>query len=208
MLAFAGQTRLEASSVDLTTLVDNIWPLLRAGLPESISLTRIIPEGVWEPKVDANGLEQAILNLAMNAKDAMPNGGSISIVCENHVVTDDLVSNASGLAPGRYVILSFSDTGRGMSKEVLNKALEPFFTTKEFGKGTGLGLSTVYGFVAQSGGDVSIHSEEGRGTTVNLYLAASESQEVFDPIADLESHFWEEPLRLQSDTGFSRRLGL
>lgn len=180
LLAFSGQTRLEASSLDITNLLDNMWPLLRAGLPESISATRSIPEDLWEPNVDANGLEQAIINLAMNARDAMPNGGEISIVCENHLITGDMLPSPSGLAPGQYVILSFSDTGRGMSEEVLSKALEPFFTTKEFGKGTGLGLSTVYGFVTQSGGSVTIQSEEGRGTTVNLYLTASRGRDFHD----------------------------
>ncbi len=176
---------LQASRVDMTTLLDNMWPLLRAGLPESISVTRSIGENIWELNVDANSLEQAIINLAMNAKDAMPNGGEISILCENHVVTDDMVPNASGLASGRYVLLSFSDTGSGMSEEVLSKAVEPYFTTKEFGKGTGLGLSTVYGFSTQSGGSLTIHSEEGIGTTVNLYLTAGtgyDSQETNDAV--------------------------
>jgi signal transduction histidine kinase/CheY-like chemotaxis protein len=180
LLAFSGQTRLEASSVNMAALVDNMWPLLRAALPESISVTRSIPDDVWEPNVDANGLEQAILNLAMNAKDAMLNGGEISIACKNHIVTGEMLPNDSDLAPGRYVLLSFSDTGRGMCEEVLSKVFEPFFTTKEFGKGTGLGLSTVYGFVTQSGGGITIQSEEGRGTTVNLYLAASQGREFHD----------------------------
>ena len=187
LLAFSGQTRLNASSVDMLNLLDHMWPLLRAALPESISVTHRIAQDVWETNVDANGLEQAILNLAMNAKDAMPNGGQISIACKNHVVTDDMVAHAPSLAPGRYVILSFSDNGLGMSEDVLSKALEPFFTTKEFGKGTGLGLSTVYGFVTQSGGDLTIQSEAGRGTTVNLYLTASQGPDPHRSCTDDET---------------------
>ena len=187
LLAFSGQNRLKASRVDMAALLDNMWPLLRAGLPESISLSRSIDENIWEANVDANSLEQAIINLAMNAKDAMPSGGEISILCENHVVTDDMVPNASGLAAGRYVLLSFSDTGSGMSEEVLSKAVEPYFTTKEFGKGTGLGLSTVYGFITQSGGSLTIHSEEGVGTTVNLYLTAGTGCDLPDTHAAVEA---------------------
>ncbi len=187
LLAFSGQTRFQASCVDIAALLESMWPLLRAGLPESISLTTSICEDIWDPNVDPNALEHAIINLAMNAKDAMPNGGEISIVCENHVVTDDMVPNASGLAPGRYVLLSLSDTGSGMSAAVLAKAFEPYFTTKEFGKGTGLGLSTVYGFATQSNGNVTIYSEEGRGTTVNLYLTACPDCTVPKPDAAVEA---------------------
>ncbi len=172
LLAFSGQTRFETRCVDMTALLDSVWPLLRAGLPESIALTLSVGEGLWEANVDANGLEQAIINLAMNARDAMPHGGELAIACENHVVTADMLPHDAGLAPGQYVVLSVSDCGVGMSSGIIAKAFEPYFTTKEFGKGTGLGLSTVYGFAVQSGGGVTITSEEGQGTRVKLYLSA------------------------------------
>ena len=170
LLAFSGQTRVSSNCVDLAQFFDTAWPLLRAGLPESIALTRSLAPHVAQPEVDANSLEQALVNLAMNAKDAMPNGGEIVITAENHEVTPDMVPNALDLKPGRYVMVSVSDSGSGMSSDVQARAFEPYFTTKEFGKGTGLGLSTVYGFAAQSGGTATITSEEGHGTTVNLYL--------------------------------------
>lgn len=172
LLAFSGQTRFETRCVDMTALLDSVWPLLRAGLPESIALTLSVGDGLWEANVDANGLEQAIINLAMNARDAMPHGGELAIACENHVVTADMLPHDAGLAPGQYVVLSVSDCGVGMSSGIIAKAFEPYFTTKEFGKGTGLGLSTVYGFAVQSGGGVTITSEEGQGTRVKLYLSA------------------------------------
>ena len=170
LLAFSGQTRVASNNVDLAEFLDTTWPLLRAGLPESINLVRHLADDVRQPEVDANSLEQALVNLAMNARDAMPNGGTLTIACENHEVIVDSLPNSLGLRPGHYVVLSVSDNGSGMSPEVQGRAFEPYFTTKEFGKGTGLGLSTVYGFAVQSGGTATIQSEEGQGTTVSLYL--------------------------------------
>lgn len=123
--------------------------------------------------MDANALEQAIINLAVNARDAMPMGGMIELAACNKVVSDDMVGANCDLAPGRYVCIAISDNGEGMSKEVMSKACEPFFTTKEVGKGTGLGLSSVYGFVRQSGGALQIYSELGHGSTIKLYFPVS-----------------------------------
>lgn len=172
LLAFSGGMQFVASRINLAALLENMWPLLRAGLPESIELSRSIADNIWDAKIDGNSLEQAIVNLAMNSRDAMPSGGKVQITCENLDVTDGSITTNPSLIPGRYVVISVSDDGMGMSAGVLGKVLEPYFTTKEFGKGTGLGLSTVYGFAAQSGGAVTITSEEGRGTNVSLYLPA------------------------------------
>lgn len=172
LLAFSGGMQFVASRISLAALLENMWPLLRAGLPESIALSRSIAANIWDVWIDGNSLEQAIVNLAMNARDAMPSGGHVTIACENVDVTDKSIAMNPRLNPGRYVILSVSDDGMGMSEDVVGKVFEPYFTTKEFGKGTGLGLSTVYGFAAQSGGGVTITSEEGFGTKVSLYLPA------------------------------------
>ena len=174
LLTFARQAQLNRSRVDVATLVSDTVPLLRAGLPETIRFSQCFAPDLWPVEVDANGLQQAIVNLAMNANDAMPHGGEVVITCSNLEVDEDMVPATTDLRPGRYVSIAVSDTGEGMPPEVLARALEPFFTTKDVGKGTGLGLSTVYGFAKQSNGGISIYSELGRGTTVNLYLPATE----------------------------------
>ena len=172
LLTFARQTKLNTTRVDIRALVGNTIALLRTGLPETIGLRHDICNDIWSPEVDANGLEQAIVNLAMNSNEAMPNGGEIVVKCENFDLAPDMTPPAADLMPGRYVLLSVSDNGEGMSKQVLARAFEPFFTTKDIGKGTGLGLSTVFGFASQSGGAVTINSEEGYGTCVSIYLPA------------------------------------
>lgn len=173
LLSFSGQTAWDTSCVDLTELIDDTILLLRSGFPESIVLDRRIAADIWSPAVDANGLEQVIVNLAMNARDALPEGGRVSISCSNHEVTDDMVPSVADLAPGKYVKISVSDDGVGMPPDVLSKAFEPYFTTKELGKGTGLGLSTAYGYAKQSGGAINLYSEQEQGTTVHVYLPAS-----------------------------------
>jgi PAS domain S-box-containing protein len=176
LLSFSGQSRLQNISVDAGRLVEDVAVLLRSGLTESISLTTQVAPGLWLIEVDGRALEQAVINLAVNARDAIGQpGGRVEIACENVVVTDEMVGGHADLSPGRYVRISVSDNGPGMSEAVKSRAFEPFFTTKDVGKGTGLGLSTVYGFARQSGGSVQIYSELGRGTTVNLYLPACDT---------------------------------
>ena len=174
LLTFARQAQLNRARVDVNALVSETVPLLGAGLPEAVKLSQPVVPDLWPVDVDANSLQQAVVNLAMNASDAMPRGGEIVFTCINLKVDEDMVPANVDLRPGRYVAISVSDTGEGMPPAVLARAFEPFFTTKDIGKGTGLGLSTVYGFAKQSNGGVSIYSEQGRGTTVNLYLPAAE----------------------------------
>jgi len=170
LLFFSSQSQLKTSCVDLTKLIPNTVALLRAGIPESITIGCALPSGMWQTRADANALEQAIVNLALNARDAMPDGGDIIIACENKTIFENKEPLSLAVEPGDYVVISVNDNGEGMLPEVLSKAFEPFFTTKDVGKGTGLGLSTVYGFAKQSGGHVTISSEPGEGTTIHLFL--------------------------------------
>lgn len=170
LLSFSRQSQLRAGRVELASLIPNTVALLRTGIPETIAIHCDLKPGIWQANVDGNALEQAIINLAVNARDAMPAGGEVVISAENQMVSSEMRSNLLELEPGDYVVVSVTDTGQGMPAEVLERAFEPFFTTKDVGEGTGLGLSTVFGFAKQSGGHVTIQSEPGHGTTVRIYL--------------------------------------
>lgn len=183
LLSFSGQTRLNNTHLNLRDLMAELLPLLKSGLTSAITIESDIASDIRDIEVDATALEQAIINLAVNARDAMPAGGKIIIAGRNHLVTDEMVGATYDLAPGDYVCISVSDDGVGMSDEVIAKACEPFFTTKDVGKGTGLGLSSTYGFARQSGGALQITSELGRGSTIKLYLPVSKKQQVArDPV--------------------------
>lgn len=170
LLAFSRKQALEPTPSDLNTVVREMADLLHRTLGEQIELERILSPRVWTVEVDQNQLETAVLNLAINARDAMPSGGKLTIETQNTFLDETYVARDAEVRPGQYVMIAVSDTGSGMSKSTLARVFEPFFTTKELGRGTGLGLSMVYGFVKQSGGHVTIYSEEGQGTTVKLYF--------------------------------------
>jgi PAS domain S-box-containing protein len=170
LLAFSRQQPLEPRAVDIGRLVTGMSDLLRRTIGEQIAIETALAGGLWRAHVDPNQLENAILNLAVNARDAMPQGGQLTIETANTFLDDTYASSQSEVVPGQYVMVAVSDNGMGMTKEVMEKAFDPFFTTKEIGQGTGLGLSQVYGFVKQSGGHVKIYSEVGDGTTVKIYL--------------------------------------
>jgi CheY-like chemotaxis protein len=170
LLAFSRRQPLAPKPVEVNKLVAGMSELLARALDETISLETVLSAGLWRVEVDANQLEAAILNLAVNARDAMPTGGKLTVETSNTYLDHTYVRQNVEVAPGQYVVICVSDTGVGMEREAAARAFEPFFTTKEPGKGTGLGLSQVYGFVKQSGGHVKIYSEPGDGTTVKIYL--------------------------------------
>jgi signal transduction histidine kinase/CheY-like chemotaxis protein len=169
LLAFARQQPLAPEPIDANKLVAGMSDLLRRSLGETIQLETVLGGGLWRINVDGNQLESALLNLAVNARDAMPDGGRLTIETANAHL-DDGYSLREGVPAGQYVLIALTDTGVGMAPEIITKAFDPFFTTKRTGAGTGLGLSQVYGFVKQSGGHVKIYSEPGEGTTVKIYL--------------------------------------
>ena len=170
LLAFARLQPLAPTALDLARLVNGMSDLLNRALGENVRLSVHTPPGLWQVEADRNQLENAILNLAVNARDAMPNGGTLTIAAQNVSVDAKEAALYAGFRPGDYAMISVLDTGIGMSAEVIARVFEPFFTTKEVGRGTGLGLSQVYGFVKQSGGYIRINSEPGRGTIVRVYL--------------------------------------
>jgi signal transduction histidine kinase len=171
LLAFSRQQPLEPKPVDANRLIADTADILRRTLGESIALETVLAGGLWRTHADPNQLENAILNLAVNARDAMPNGGKMTIETANCYLDDAYVTAATEpIESGQYVLIAIADTGLGMDRPTLERVFEPFFTTKEVGKGTGLGLSQVYGFVHQSAGHVKIYSEVGEGTTAKIYL--------------------------------------
>ena len=169
LLAFSRRQTLEPKSVSVNTLITRTSELLHRTLPETISIETVLAGGVWNTFVDANQLENCLLNLAVNARDAMPDGGRLTIEAANVYLDEDYSAGAE-VPAGQYVGIFVSDTGVGMTPDIAGRAFDPFFTTKEVGRGTGLGLSQVYGFVKQSGGHVKIYSEVGAGTTIKIYL--------------------------------------
>lgn len=170
LLTFARRQRLQTHRINLNQFVLNLKELLRRTIGADIDLSTSLAADLWSTEADPGQVENAVLNLAINARDAMPNGGRLVIETRNASLDADAVALVPGLHAGDYVVLSVADTGAGMAPEVRARAFEPFFTTKGPSKGSGLGLSTIYGFAHQSGGNVTIYSEPDRGTTVNLYL--------------------------------------
>jgi two-component system NtrC family sensor kinase len=170
LLAFSRQQPLNPKPVDINRLLNGLIDFLTRALGEEISLEIVGAAGVWAAEADTTELESAILNLAVNARDAMRSGGKLTIEASNSHLDEAYCQNHLDVRPGQYVQIAVTDTGSGMTKEIADRAFEPFFTTKESGQGTGLGLSQVYGFVKQSGGHIKIYSEVGEGTTVKIYL--------------------------------------
>ncbi|KTC26013.1 histidine kinase [Pseudomonas sp. ABAC61] len=170
LLAFSRRQSLDAKPVEMNALVSAMGELLQRSLSENIQLELRLCEQLWVAEADPNQLESALLNLALNARDAMPNGGRLLVETLNRSLDPDFTQAHDNLAPGDYVVLRVSDNGCGMPEAIINRVFDPFFTTKPIGQGTGLGLSMIYGFSKQSHGHVSLDSTPGRGTQVSLYL--------------------------------------
>ncbi|WP_443750770.1 PAS domain S-box protein [Asticcacaulis solisilvae] len=186
LLAFSRQQPLRPEPVNANRLVAGMSELLAHALGGAIRVETVLAAGLWTINVDQNQLENVIVNLCVNARDAMPDGGKVTVECQNTVLDTRYVLSELGVPAGQYVMIAVTDTGTGMPPDVVAKAFDPFFTTKAVGKGTGLGLSQVYGFVKQSGGHIKIYSETGQGTTVKIYLprhyteAAAEAEKTGD----------------------------
>ena len=192
LLAFSRRQALDPKPLEVNKFLNGAVEFLQRSLGEMVDIEAVGGAGLWRIEVDADHLESALVNLAINARDAMPDGGKLTIEAANVFVDEEYIRAVPELAPGQYVVICVTDTGHGMPAEVLDHAFEPFFTTKELGHGTGLGLSQVYGFVKQSGGHVRIYSEPGQGTTVKMYfprLTGAETEEIEggpEPVAEGE----------------------
>ena len=202
LLAFARRQPLEPKSVDLGRVIRDMSDLLRRTLGENIEVETVIAGGLWNTLVDPNQVENTILNMAINARDAMPDGGKLTLEVANAFLDDAYAAGHSEVTPGQYVMLAVTDTGTGMSPEVLGRVFEPFFTTKPEGKGTGLGLAQAFGFTKQSGGHIKIYSEVGHGTTIKLYLPRTRREaDAFEIVAPPSEGGSESILVVEDDEG-------
>jgi len=218
LLAFSRRQALDSKPLDLAALVESLMALLKRSLGETIRIHTDLPEDLWVVQADPGQLEHALVNLAVNARDAMPRGGDLFLEGANVRVEPQSAGKWGG-DPGDYVCLSVTDSGMGMDSRTRERAMEPFFTTKEVGAGSGLGLSMVYGFVTQSGGFIKIHSEPERGTAVQLFLPRAEgpvaSEDTFTPLkgeaprgsGEVVLVVEDEPLLLKLTTSLCEKLG-
>jgi len=216
LLAFSRRQTLQPRAIDVAQLLDSLADVLRRTLGANIDVRTACDEGLPPAKADPGMLDTALLNLAVNARDAMPDGGRLTLQAQLEHLDADYAGRHAEVAPGEYVEISVSDNGTGMPPEVLARAFEPFFTTKDHGKGSGLGLSLVYGFVKQSGGHIAVYSEPGMGTTIRLYLPiADEGATRANRPAPAEIRGGDETILVVEDddavrevaTGFLKRLG-
>ncbi|HYE76265.1 MAG TPA: PAS domain S-box protein, partial [Blastocatellia bacterium] len=208
LLAFSRQQLLQPQVLNLNAIIADMSEMLPRLIGENIELRVLLDDELGSTKADAGQIEQVVLNLAVNARDAMPEGGKLTIETHNVYLDQDYIGSRLEITPGPYVKLSVSDTGCGMDEKVKKQIFEPFFTTKDVGKGTGLGLSTVYGIVKQSGGTISVYSEPGNGTTFNIYLPRvdEEAQESQRKIEVLEVPRGTETILLAEDDQAIRNL--
>ncbi len=181
LLAFSRRQLLAPRTTSINDLVTGIEPLLRRTITEHVSLKIRLADDLWFARIDQSQLENTLINLAVNARDAMHSGGRLTIETNNKVLDETYAAQQSEVTPGEYVMIAVSDNGEGIPKDILPHVFDPFYSTKEIGKGTGLGLSMVYGFVKQSNGHIKIYSEEGHGTTVKIYIPRSKATDE-DPV--------------------------
>ncbi len=202
LLAFARRQALEPRSVDMGRIIRDMSDMLRRTLGENIQVETVIAGGLWNTLIDPNQVENTVLNLAINARDAMPDGGKLTLEVANAHLDDAYALAHSEVTPGQYVMLAVTDTGTGMTPEVLRRVFEPFFTTKPEGKGTGLGLAQAYGFTKQSGGHIKIYSELGHGTSIKLYLPRTRREaDALDKAAPVAEGGSEHILVVEDDEG-------
>ncbi len=209
LLAFSRQQPLAPIAADPNKLVGGMSELLRRTIGEQLRMETVLAGGVWRIHADVSQLENAILNLCVNARDAMPEGGKLTIETSNAFLDEVYASQHPEVAAGQYVLVSVSDTGSGMPPDIVQRAFDPFFTTKDVGRGTGLGLSQVFGFVKQSGGHVKIYSEPGVGTVVKVYLPRWTGEDIFagrteTPVALPVAHEGEVVLVVEDDPDVRR----
>ncbi|KEZ17509.1 Histidine kinase,histidine kinase,Response regulator receiver domain protein precursor [Sphingobium yanoikuyae] len=183
LLAFSRQQPLAPQSTDVNKLVGGMSDMLRRTIGERVRVESVLAGGLWRASIDPGQLEAAILNLCVNGRDAMPDGGRLTVETGNAYLDDAYAAAHAEVIPGQYVLVSVTDSGTGMTPDVVERAFDPFFTTKGVGKGTGLGLSQVFGFVRQSHGHVKIYSEPGQGSTIKIYLPRHYGVPVADPVA-------------------------
>ena len=210
LLAFSRQQDIEPKRVDTREIISECMALLRRTIGEHIELDFVSSRDSWSVDIDARQFENALLNLAINARDAMPSGGRVTVETVNVYLDEDYTAGIDGLEPGEYVQISVTDTGPGIPSEIQGNVFDPFFTTKDVGSGTGLGLSMVYGFAKQSGGHATVYSEDGHGTTINLYLprsASEDTNERGDERADFDEPSGGETILLVEDFPQLRKRG-
>ena len=184
LLAFGRRQALEPKVVNISRFVRDMDEMIRRAIGEAVEVETVVGGGLWNTFIDPNQIENALLNLAINARDAMQGAGKLTIELSNAHLDDAYALAHDEVAPGQYVMMAVTDTGSGMPREIIDKVFEPFFSTKAEGKGSGLGLSMVYGFVKQSGGHVKIYSEVGHGTTIKLYLPRAHEAEDVEVVVD------------------------
>jgi PAS domain S-box-containing protein len=199
LLAFARRQTLQPRETDLNTLVTDAVKLLRPTLGEQIEIESTLAGAAWPALIDPSQLTSALLNLAINARDAMPNGGKLTLETGNVVLDEAYARENSEVTPGPYVMIAVSDTGTGIPPEIRDKVFDPFFTTKGVGKGSGLGLSMVFGFIKQSGGHIKVYSEVGHGTSVKMYLPRADAPAVSADLAAASPHGGTETILVVED---------
>jgi CheY-like chemotaxis protein len=211
LLAFSRKQVFQPKVINMNDVVANMDAMLHRLLGEDIERKSVVTEGLWNVRADPGQMEQVILNLAVNARDAMPGGGKITVETANVVLDESYARSHVAMTPGPYVLIALSDTGSGMDEKTRARIFEPFFTTKGPGKGTGLGLSTVYGIVKQSQGVVWVYSEPGMGTTFKVYLpAVMDSAEPMVPVDEITAALYNgsETILLAEDEDIVRDLAM